>query len=190
MIIKKVIPFAHHLLRSAISSGDVAVDATVGNGNDTEVLAELVGENGVVYGFDIQEMAIENTTNRLKERNLFNHVLLNHKSHSDIGKVINEKHVGEIAGAIFNLGYLPGGNKEIVTVPETTLNAITQLLTLMKKEGIIVLVVYHGHDEGKVERDALLNFVNGLDQKIAYVLKYEFMNQKNNPPFIIAIEKR
>ena len=62
---------------------------------------------------------------------------------------------GKITGAIFNLGYLPGGDKTIVTKPETTISAIEQLFTIMAPEGIIVLVIYHGHPEGAVERDML-----------------------------------
>ncbi len=53
-----------------------------------------------------------------------------------------------------------------------------------------MIVIYHGHPEGKVEREYLLRYVKSLDQNIAHVLEYKFLNQKNNPPFIIAIEKR
>jgi hypothetical protein len=36
----------------------------------------------------------------------------------------------------------------------------------------------------------LLEYVQRLDQQQAHVLRYEFINQINHPPFIIAIEKR
>lgn len=61
---------------------------------------------------------------------------------------------------------------------------------MMRVEGIIILVIYHGHDEGKLERDALLKYLKELDQQKAHVLQYQFINQKNNAPFICAIEKR
>ncbi|MBY0124174.1 class I SAM-dependent methyltransferase [Bacillus sp. S/N-304-OC-R1] len=185
-----VLPFARMLLEKAVNPGDIAVDATLGNGHDTLFLAKLVGDTGFVYGFDIQEEAILSTKKRIAEQSFTDCVTLFHKGHEHILSSIPVDHHGKIKGAIFNLGYLPGGDKTIVTVPETTISAIQQLLDIMAQEGIIVLVVYHGHDEGKLERDALLQYVKELDQKEAHVLQYQFINQKNNPPFIVAIEKR
>ncbi|MCC3358032.1 class I SAM-dependent methyltransferase [Bacillus sp. REN16] len=190
MILDRILPFARNLLKLAINEGDYAVDATVGNGHDTAMLASLVGENGHVFGFDIQTEAIENTTTRLKEQELFGRVTLIHESHNQLLTRIPTEAHGKISGAVFNLGYLPGGNKEIVTKPDSTIDAIEQLLSLMKPEGVIVLVVYHGHEEGAIERDQLLEYCSTLDQNRAHVLMYRFMNQMNNPPFIIAIEKR
>lgn len=190
MKLTRVLPYAKELLKLATKEGDIVVDATVGNGHDTAYLAELVGDQGHVYGYDIQQEAIENTTQLLKEKQLFHRVTLFHCSHSKMMDSIPKEHHGKIAGAMFNLGYLPGGNKDIVTRAESTIQAIEQLLEIIKREGIIVLVIYHGHDEGKKERDAILDYVQALDQKRAHVLKYQFMNQRNNPPFIIAIEKR
>ncbi|WP_453994299.1 class I SAM-dependent methyltransferase [Bacillus nitroreducens] len=190
MKLDRILPFARNLLRLAVTEGDYAVDATIGNGHDTTMLAELVGETGQVFGFDIQQEAIEQTTARLKDQELYERVCLFHKSHNQLLTMIPDEVHGKIAGAIFNLGYLPGGNKEIVTKPDSTIEAIEQLLTIMKVEGIIVLVIYHGHKEGAVERDRLMEYCTNLDQNQAHVLMYRFMNQKNNPPFIIAIEKR
>ncbi|RFB17878.1 16S rRNA (cytosine(1402)-N(4))-methyltransferase [Bacillus sp. HNG] len=190
MKLDRILPFARKVLNLAINEGDYAVDATIGNGHDTAMLASLVGDSGHVFGFDIQREAIESTTSRLKEQELLNRVSLFHKSHNQLLTTIPKEAHGKIAGAVFNLGYLPGGNKEIVTKPDSTIEAIEQLLSLMKPEGIIVLVVYHGHDEGAVERDRLLEYCSTLDQQRAHVLMYRFMNQMNNPPFIISIEKR
>ena len=97
---------------------------------------------------------------------------------------------GHIDAAIFNLGYLPKGNKEIVTKPETTIMAINEIFDILSIEGIIILVIYHGHEEGKVEKEALLEFLQNFDQNKAHILQYQFINQKNNAPFICAIEKR
>ncbi|MBP2241504.1 16S rRNA C1402 N4-methylase RsmH [Cytobacillus eiseniae] len=185
-----ILPFARQLVASALSPGDLAVDATIGNGHDTLFLAKLVGESGIVYGFDIQNEAIANTTKRLLNDNLLERVTLFHKGHEQLRNNIPEDHHGKIKAAIFNLGYLPGGNKSIVTTPVTTISAIEQLLEIMAPEGIIVLVIYHGHEEGALERDILLPFVKQIDQKAAHVLQYQFINQQNSPPFIIAIEKR
>lgn len=185
-----ILPFARQLIEKAVSPGDCVIDATLGNGHDTLFLANLIGDSGMVYGFDIQEEAIFNTRKRLLNKQLADRITLFHKGHEHILTSIPESHHGKIKAAIFNLGYLPGGDKTIVTTPLTTISAIKQLLELMAPEGIIVLVIYHGHLEGAIEREELLQFVKELDQKAAHVLQYQFINQKNNPPFIIAIEKR
>jgi 16S rRNA C1402 N4-methylase RsmH len=190
MKLTKILPFTRVLMDMAVGEGDIAVDATVGNGHDTLYLAERVGEKGHVFGFDIQQEAIAATSARLQEHHLLERVTLFQASHDQLIEKIPTVYHGHIAGAMFNLGYLPGGDKRIVTKPESTIHAIEQLLQIMKKEGIIVLVVYHGHPEGAIERDALLHYVKAMDQQHAHVLKYEFINQKNNPPFILAIEKR
>lgn len=190
MKIERILPFAKNLLQRAVKNGDVAVDATLGNGHDTVFLAELVGNNGKVYGFDVQQEAISVTRDRLNSLGLSEWVTLFHSGHEAIFKKIPSLHHGEVTGAIFNLGYLPGSDKAIVTKPDTTISAIKQLLEIMAPEGIIVVVVYHGHEGGQAERDSLLQFCRQLDQKEAHVLQYQFINQQNYPPFIIAIEKR
>jgi predicted methyltransferase len=190
MKLDRILPFARKLLKQAVTNGDIVVDATIGNGYDTSYLAELVGESGHVYGFDIQEEAVTNTTTRLSEHHLLKRVTIVQKSHDSLLSEIPVSHQNKITAAIFNLGYLPGGNKEIVTKPDTTIAAIEQLLKVMAPEGLIVLVIYHGHEEGAFERDVLLDYVIKLDQQKAHVLNYRFLNQANNPPFIIAIEKR
>ncbi|HHW38371.1 MAG TPA: methyltransferase domain-containing protein [Bacillales bacterium] len=188
-MLKRVLPYAHSLLEAAIEEGDVTVDATVGNGHDTYVLAKLVGPNGKVYGFDIQQVALENAHKRLQESNLQKRVELFLKSHDQIESVIPTEFHKKIKAAIFNLGYLPGGDKTIVTTPDSSVSAVKQLLTIMPAGGIIVIVVYHGHPEGQIERDQLIQYVRTIDQKQAQVLQYQFLNQINHAPFVIAIEK-
>ncbi|WP_078414092.1 class I SAM-dependent methyltransferase [Priestia abyssalis] len=190
MKLERILPFARTLLQKAVNEGDIAVDATIGNGHDTVLLAELVGETGHVYGFDIQQQALENTRQKLKEKQLDDRVTLFHKSHSHLREVLPPTPSQQVTAAIFNLGYLPGGDKNIVTKADSTIEAINQMINVMAPEGIIVLVIYHGHPEGALERDQLLQYVTGLDQQKVHVLQYKFMNQQNNPPFIIAIEKR
>ncbi len=190
MKLDRILPFAKVLLKKAIHVGDVAVDATLGNGYDTAFLAELVGDTGKVYGFDVQEQAIESSKERLMQQNLLKRVTLFHSGHEHLASFIPISDHGKVTGAVFNLGYLPGSDKRIVTRPETTIAAISQLLEIMASEGIIVLVIYHGHDGGATERDALLKYCRGLDQRYAQVLQYQFINQQHNPPFIVAIEKK
>lgn len=184
MTLKRVLPFAKELLKEAVQVGDVAIDATAGNGHDTRFLAELVGDSGHVYAFDIQEEALQATKERLGEFGERATLILD--GHQHVLKYITK----EVAGAVFNLGYLPGSDHSVVTKGETTISAIEGILKLLRIGGIIVLVVYHGHEGGKEERDAVMDYVSSLPQLQIDVMKYEFLNQKNSPPFIVAIEKK
>lgn len=184
-----ILPFARSLLENALKKGDIAVDCTIGNGHDTVFLANLVGNKGYVYGFDIQQDALIQTKQRLDKEQL-DHVTLFQCGHEQIANKLAEESLQKVKAAIFNLGYLPGGDKSIVTRGETTIQAIETLLDYMPKGGTIVLVIYHGHPEGQQEKRVIESYVTQIDQRKAHVLKYQFINQVNNPPFIIGIEKR
>jgi tRNA A58 N-methylase Trm61 len=190
MKLDRILPFTKILIEKAVKQGDPVVDATAGNGHDTLFLANLVGETGRVYGFDLQQEAIRATEEKINSNGLSDRVFLFRQGHENVCNCIPKEEYGKITGAIFNLGYLPGGDKAVITKPDTTITAVEQLLKIMAPEGIIVIVIYHGHPGGEHERDRLLEYCHNLDQNIAHVLQYRFMNQKNNPPFIVAIEKR
>ena len=185
MKLERVLQYAQTLLKSAINEGDIAVDATAGNGHDTLFLAQLVGDDGFVYAFDVQKQAVDATLHRLLDNALEHRALVLKDGHENLAKYVNKP----VAGAIFNLGYLPGSDHEVITRPNTTIQALESLLKLLKIGGIIVLVIYHGHEGGKEERDEVIRFVSELPQKYIHVLRYEFLNQKNDPPFVIALEK-
>ncbi|WP_377888095.1 class I SAM-dependent methyltransferase [Alkalihalobacillus sp. R86527] len=189
MTLQRILPFSRTLLDSVLTKGSVAIDGTCGNGHDTLYLAECVGETGKVYGFDIQEEALNATKSRLEKTGQLLQVNLIHSSHAHVASIIDEKDKGKVSAAIFNLGYLPGGDKSIVTTPNDTLNAVTAILELLRPGGILIIVVYSGHPEGKKESEAVTAFTSGLEQRDFQVLKYGFINQKNNPPYILAISK-
>jgi predicted methyltransferase len=186
----QVLPFAKSLLEKVVKSGNIAVDATLGNGHDTLFLANLVGESGKVYGFDIQEEAVLATKDRLLQNGVADRAILLHEGHENLVHAIPTEFHGKVTGVAFNLGYLPGGDKSVVTKPATTISAVEQLLEIMAPGGIIVIVIYHGHPGGDFERDSLLEYCSQIDQNRANVLQYQFLNQKNSPPFIVAVEKR
>ncbi|MFC5590462.1 class I SAM-dependent methyltransferase [Sporosarcina soli] len=184
MKLLRVLPFSKYLLSETIVAGETVVDATAGNGNDTLFLAEHVGAEGHVYAFDIQQAALDSTAERLGELNERVSLILD--SHDNVEQYVT----GPIGGAVFNLGYLPySDDLSIVTKPETTIKAIHTLLGLLKKGGIIAISVYDGHEGGKEERDALLSYVKTLHQADVHVIRYELLNQRNNPPFLVALEK-
>ncbi|WP_332649525.1 class I SAM-dependent methyltransferase [Lysinibacillus sp. 54212] len=185
MKLERVLQYAQTLLKASIQEGDIAVDATAGNGHDTLFLANLVGDSGYVYAFDVQKQAVDATLNRLLDNALEHRALVLKDGHENVAKYVTKP----VGAAIFNLGYLPGSDHSVITKPNTTTQAIESLLTLLKIGGMIILVIYHGHEGGKEERDEVIQFVSNLPQKYIHVLRYEFLNQKNDPPFIIALEK-
>ena len=102
-IIKNSLKQSHQYIKACVNEGDTVVDATCGNGNDTVFLAQLVGERGRVFGFDIQDAAIENTAGKLEELKLLKRVTLIKDGHENMGNYVNEN----IKAVMFNLGYLP-----------------------------------------------------------------------------------
>lgn len=188
-MIKGVINYAHYLLEKSIDKGETVIDATCGNGHDTLFLSNTVGDDGHVIGLDIQQDAINNTNELLAEHGKKN-ATLHCDNHAHLSHHLESDLIGKIGGAVFNLGYLPKGDKAIITNAPSTIIALDTILLYLKQNGIIVLVVYHGHPGGNTEKEAILKHVIKLDQKEYNVLQYGFINQKNNPPFIIAIQKR
>lgn len=188
-MIRGIINYSHYLLGEAIHKGDTVIDATCGNGHDTIFLSKLVGDTGHVFGFDIQDTAVNNTKDRLTKNQLSNTTIIK-DSHSNFINHISVDKLTRLGGAVFNLGYLPGSDKSIITKSESTILAIEGILSHMKQNGIVVLVVYHGHKGGDTEKEQLLRYTRLLDQKQFHVLYYGFINQKNDPPFILAIQKR
>ncbi|MFD1068235.1 class I SAM-dependent methyltransferase [Oceanobacillus locisalsi] len=181
-----ILTYAHTLLKESLEEGDVAIDATCGNGNDTLFLSRTVGTAGKVYGFDIQAQAIQKTKEKLLENDCHN-VSLILDSHEKIHSYMEETILG---GAIFNLGYLPQSDKSIITKPHSTLAAIRIILEKLKTNGRLILVIYYGHPGGEAEKEAILSYTSELDQKEYQVLRYQFINQQNQAPFLIAIEKK
>ncbi len=179
------IKFTRDIIARSVNSGYFCVDCTVGNGNDTLFLSSTVGKDGIVYGFDVQDIAIEITLQKLKDENLNGNTVLIKDSHENISKHIKE----EVDLFIYNLGYLPRGDKNIKTKGQSTIKSLEVALKLLKNNGIILITCYTGHDGGIEEKDAIEEFLTNLDQGDFNVLKYDFLNQKNSPPILYCIEK-
>ena len=176
----KITDISHLLLSNHIKQGDLVIDATCGNGYDTLFLATLVGNNGVVHAYDIQEQAIINAKNLTKD---FNNIIFHHESHENIN-------YENIKAVIFNLGYLPKGDKSITTTYESTKNIIMKLVESynVNKNMLILIVVYVGHIEGNKESTWLEEFTSSLDTSYM-CCKYQPINQHNSP-YILTIEKK
>lgn len=184
--INNVLNISKAIMDSVIDKKDIVIDATVGNGNDTLHMANLVGSQGKVYGFDIQNIAIEKTRKKLIKEDLYKQVILINAGHETMEQYINEK----VKFIIFNLGYLPGGDKNIKTNPDTTIMAIEKSLELLTNNGLLLITSYIGHTGGFEEKEAVESFLTNLNQREYNVLQFKFINQINNPPILYGVEKR
>lgn len=179
--------FAHQELGTIIKNypKGTYIDATLGNGHDSLYILNQKAFTGKILSFDIQEQAIQTCQEKFYDQK---NMTIIHDSHANLNHYLEPDQV--IHGAIFNLGYLPGGNHEITTEFESTYQAIQTIGQHLISKGKIILVVYHGHPQGKKERDLLLQALEQWPQDKYHVLKYQFINQVNHPPFCLVIEKR
>ena len=171
------------LNQANIKEDSVLADFTMGNGHDTLYLCSLVPK-GKVYAFDIQKEALENTRARLDEAGVTADANLILDSHANAKKYID----GTIDAGMFNLGYRPGGNKSVHTMRESTLPAVRDAVDMLKKGGILVISVYPGHDEGRIEGEMLLEMLAEYDKKLYCVSHFHLVNSPD-APFVIAVEK-
>ncbi|MGO0061626.1 class I SAM-dependent methyltransferase [Brevibacillus fluminis] len=184
-MLPNILEEARRLITQRVQAGETVVDATMGNGNDTLFLAHVVGDTGKVIAYDIQPQALEKTKARLAHEGMLQRADLRLQSHEEIASI------GELVGAVmFNLGYLPGGDKEVTTKAESTIRAIEAGLMALRPGGIMTIVVYWGHASGVVEKEAVEAFCEQINQSVALVLRYQYVNQQNQAPFLFAIERR
>lgn len=184
--LQSALNFSHTLLKEIVKPGDVVVDATAGKGNDTLFLAQLVGERGHVYSFDIQAQATQLTQRLVEQHQVEQQTTVINDGHENLTNYVKSP----ITTAIFNLGYLPEGDHKIVTKPQTTLKSVQSMMKLLKPNGIIILVIYYGHPGGKQEKEQVLQFAKSIDQHQFNVLQYQFINQIHEPPILLALQKR
>lgn len=182
----QITEWCHHFIREQVKPGDICIDATMGNGHDTELLCRLAGERGCVLAFDIQEMALQNTRERLEQAEVPLNYRLILDSHTNMAGYAK---AGTISCIVFNLGYLPGGDHTKATLPHTSIAAVEQGLSLLKKGGLLSLCIYSGGDSGFLEKDAVLNYVKKLNPKKYLVIKCSYYNRPGNPPIPILIIK-
>ncbi|MBL7978932.1 MAG: methyltransferase domain-containing protein [Bacteroidetes Order II. Incertae sedis bacterium] len=190
-VLPRILDFTKSLMAQTLKEGDVTIDATLGNGYDALFLRRQVGSTGFVWGFDIQETALKAATIH------FNHHFpgsTNHsfvlKSHANMREVLGEGAVGSIGGVMFNLGYLPGSDKTVVTQSDTTLSALEQAIKLLRIGGLLTVVAYPGHVGGAKEAIEVLRFFMDIPAKTGEVVQYQFLNKQNPAPFLLAMTKK
>ncbi len=171
---------AQKFASSCLAEGSIAIDATCGNGFDTLFLSEQVGCTGVVYGMDIQVRAIEAVRQKLIDADRFNRCRLIADCHSKMKSHIDPIHAGRVSVAMFNLGYLPYGDKAIVTRSESTLAALDQALELVRPGGLISVLAYPGHAGGVEEAQCVADWVHNRGEQLA-VKRFQDGNNSNSP---------
>ena len=178
--------FARQLIEGRLKNGGHALDGTAGNGRDTLFLAQLAGGSGKVWAFDIQAQALSNTAGLLRENGVEERVELIAASHADLADYVREP----LDAAMFNFGYLPGGDKTVTTKADSSVRAMQAAAALLAEGGLLTAVAYSGHLAGRAEAAAIEQWAAALPQEQYQVLHYRFTNQRNHPPQLLAIEKR
>ncbi len=173
-------------LASHIKEGGTVCDFTMGNGHDTLYLSRAVGPRGKVYAFDVQERAVASTRKTLETGGAYDNYELILDSHANAANYVK----GPICAGVFNLGYLPGSDKRVTTMVDSTLRAVQCAIGLLDDDGVVLICVYPGHAEGAAEGEALCDWLSGAyDRKEYCVGMFRILNSPDSP-FFIAVEKR
>jgi SAM-dependent methyltransferase len=182
--LRGAVHLCHYFLRERVSPGDRVADATCGNGQDTLLLAELVGDAGRVWALDIQDDALSRTRERLVAAGLAERVELVHAGHERLGELVP----GPLMAVVFNLGYLPAGDRTVTTTAATTIAALGQANGLLASGGLVLIAVYTGHDHGN-EWEAVRGWAAGLHPHEFNVWQARQLNRSPAAPFLVVVEK-
>jgi 16S rRNA C1402 N4-methylase RsmH len=176
---------AHSYWKKILQPGDSAVDATCGNGHDASILLSLIGSGGVLHAIDLQEVALERArvllSTSFPEHSIYYHC----QSHETFPDTVP---VGQIRLIVYNLGYLPGGDKRITTMTHSSLESFRQALNLLIENGVLSIMCYPGHEEGLSEQKAILNWAASLPPHEYHVCHHQFINRPRSPTLLL-IEK-
>lgn len=174
---------AHDWISRVVLPGDTVADATAGNGHDTVFLARLAGPAGQVHAFDVQQEAIRATRERLEQEGLLTPAVQLHlASHDRLAELVG----GPVKAVVFNLGYLPGGDKKTVTRTDCTLAALEQAAALIAPNGLLSVMCYPGHEGGDAEAEAVQAFLSRLPHHSWRTGKYQLLNTGTPAPFQIG----
>ena len=172
-----------YFIMQHISEGDTVVDFTMGNGNDTLFLSKAVGESGRVYAFDIQEDALTSTREHLIANGAPENYTLICASHHRVKEFVKEP----IKAGMFNLGYLPrSGRKAVTTMRETTMPAVEAALELLAPDGVLIVAIYPGHEEGALEGDMLREYFSTLSRFRICPSEFKILNSPTSPYFFLV----
>ena len=106
-------------------------------------------------------------------------------SHANVENYVKEP----ICAGMFNLGYLPGGDKSITTMRETTMPAIEAALRLLDRAAVLNIAVYPGHAEGDAEGKMITEYLSTLDRRKICCTQIKILNSPTSPYFIVVETK-
>ncbi len=184
------VDWSHWLLQSRVQPGDWVVDATAGNGHDSLFLAGLVGASGKVFVFDVQEAALIATRTRLDAAGVSDRCECIHAGHEQMATRLSAEARGKLAAVMFNLGWLPGHDKQCITNTETTMSALGQALDWIRPGGLLTVVVYPGHAGGDEESQMIAVWASALPSNTHEVRHVRSPNRQKRSPECWAIRKR
>lgn len=172
-----------YFIRQHLGEGEVAVDFTMGNGGDTLFLSQTVGESGKVYAFDIQDLALTSTRAHLEECGAPKNYELICASHHRVKEFVKEP----IKAGMFNLGYLPrSGKKQVTTMRETTMPAVEAAIDLLLPDGVLIIAIYPGHEEGALEGQMLREYLSTLSRFQICATEFRILNSPTSPYFFLV----
>lgn len=175
----------HLRLSNVIEAGDLCLDATAGNGLDTLFLAQHVGSTGTVHALDVQDEALRMTRRLLEQHGVSERMTTHLSCHSQMDLVLPRSEHGLIRATTFNLGYLPKGDKTIITERKSTLTALGMAYDWLRVGGILSVLCYRGHAGGKEEEEG----VQKLIQQCGWKSEIIPGNDSSESPVLHWIEK-
>lgn len=178
--------WAQLMLKDRLRPGDIAVDATMGNGHDTLFLTQCVSPGGHVYAFDVQATALVETAKRVPAEM----TTLIHSGHETMREHVPADQHGKISAIMFNLGYLPGTDKTLITRTETTMIAVQAALELLRPGGLLTIAVYPGHKGGAEEGRSIAVWAAALESRRYEVQHMRPINRAASPPELWVVWKR
>ena len=185
------VDLAHHHWRSLVEPGGIIIDATCGNGHDTLFLAKLTltPSSGALYALDLQATAIAATRARLLSQlpePLYRRVHFLEGCHANLPGTLLP---GSVKLIVYNLGYLPGGDKNLITKPGTTLESLHRARALIEIGGAISIACYTGHPGGAEEERAVVEYASSLDSEEWNCCHHRWLNRKLGPS-LLFLERR
>ena len=91
---------------------------------------------------------------------------------------------------MFNLGYQPGGDRSVITRPETSLIALQSALDLIEAGGVLTAVIYPGHQGGRVEAEEILAWARSIPAYRALAVCNQALNTRKPAPLLLAVAKK
>jgi Putative rRNA methylase len=186
---------AHQYWKKILNTGECAIDATCGNGHDSLVLSKLLFPNDLnkngskLFVIDCQIEAIQCTKEQLKKNltlDCLETIQFFHQCHSSFPLEIQPHSIKLI---VYNLGYLPGGNKQLTTTLSTTVQSLKSAIPLIHQGGVISITCYPGHPEGKIEELGVLDFITSLNPQEWSCCTHRWMNRKKSPSLVMLQKK-